>query len=77
MTARTTSTDIGLDPVLKIHGKLKPGGIAKGTVQLKGHLDGSNPTALCDTGELSWKATRASPRLRGCPWPAPALRGLF
>lgn len=44
------------DPVGKVSGKLKPGGIAKGSFRLTGELAGSG--THCKTGLVDWKATK-------------------
>jgi hypothetical protein len=44
------------DPVGKVSGKLKPGGIAKGSFKMTGELAG--PGTHCKTGLVDWRATR-------------------
>jgi hypothetical protein len=49
----------GLDPVLRVHGKLRRGGgVAVGTIRLHGELDQTQPGVQCHTGELEWRAPR-------------------
>ena len=45
-----------LDPVGKVNGKLRPGGVARGEFKLRGELAG--PGTHCRTGLLGWRATK-------------------
>jgi len=47
-----------LDPTGSVAGTLRPGGIATGTMRLRGELAGTD--THCHTGRLDWKATKAA-----------------
>lgn len=49
-------TGLPLDPVGKVSGKLRPGGVAVGDLKLKGELAGAG--THCHTGLLAWRATK-------------------
>jgi hypothetical protein len=46
------------DPRLTVKGKLRPHGVARGTLRLTGHLDEAAPSARCDTGKVEWRAEK-------------------
>ncbi len=48
-------TGLPLDPVGKVSGKFRPGGVAAGEFKLRGELAG--PGTHCRTGLLRWRAT--------------------
>ncbi|MFN8112772.1 MAG: hypothetical protein U0R51_06185 [Solirubrobacterales bacterium] len=50
-------TGLPLDPVGKVDGRLKPGGIASGSFKITGELAG--PGTHCKTGFVGWKASTA------------------
>jgi len=51
--------DLPLDPVGRVSGKLRRGGVAVGEFTLRGELAG--PGTHCHTGRLEWRATKQPP----------------
>ena len=45
-----------IDPTARVKGEFSPGGVASGTIRVKGELAG--PGSNCDTGTLDWTAAK-------------------